>query len=51
MYDKKKMMKSSKAKYTYGGMAKKKMNMGGYVTEKGSTQPVYKEAMPKAKGC
>ena len=43
-----------KANYSYGGMAKKKMNMGGPVSTKG-TQPQYgktiKDAMPKSYEC
>ena len=49
--NKNKMMKS---KYACGGMTKKKMNMGGPVSTKGS-QPQYgktiKDAMPKLYEC
>lgn len=48
------MPKQKKKKYSYGGMAKKKMNMGGPVSTKG-TQPQYgktiKDAMPKSYEC
>lgn len=49
-----KQKKEMKSKYSYGGMTKKKMNMGGPVSTKGS-QPQYgktiKDAMPKSYEC